>query len=204
MPDISSWASLAAILCKWFVSSSDSTQRHMVSACPSLATFIWITWLRCHPVCPLYKYFFLLLLKICEIYHFVWGRGFAQYLQDDVNIFEKKQNHLICDCLSLWGFNLLFSSSNTNTCHQIQVNLTVFEKHNCDTSRNSQMNLSDEYRQILHIGKDDSLMCHLNFPKSCDLDSVKWYKVKKMNFPINIFFSFSLKPTCLFSWSHIF
>ncbi|KAF6321209.1 interleukin 1 receptor like 2 [Rhinolophus ferrumequinum] len=66
--------------------------------------------------------------------------------------------------------------NNTNTCHQIQVNVTVFEKHNCDTSRNSQMNLSDEYRQILHIGKDDSLMCHLNFPKSCDLDSVKWYK----------------------------
>ncbi|XP_062933893.1 interleukin-1 receptor-like 2 [Cynocephalus volans] len=32
------------------------------------------------------------------------------------------------------------------------------------------------YEQILHLGKDGFLMCHLNFPKSCVLDSVKWYK----------------------------
>ncbi|XP_015451757.1 interleukin-1 receptor-like 2 [Pteropus alecto] len=66
--------------------------------------------------------------------------------------------------------------NNTNMCHQIHVNLTVFEKYWCGTSRNNQMNLPDEYKQILHVGRDDSLTCHLNFPKSCALDSVKWYK----------------------------
>nr|KAF6447084.1 interleukin 1 receptor like 2 [Rousettus aegyptiacus] len=66
--------------------------------------------------------------------------------------------------------------NNTNMCHQIHVNLTVFEKYWCSTSRNNQMNLPTEYKQILHVGRDDSLTCHLNFPKSCALDSVKWYK----------------------------
>ena len=71
-------------------------------------------------------------------------------------------------------------------CHRIHVNLTVFNETQC-VSRNSQVNLSDEYKQILHVGKNDSLTCHLNFPKSCNLDSVKWYKVKKKKNPINTF-----------------
>ncbi|KAM8785751.1 interleukin-1 receptor-like 2 isoform 3-T3 [Rhynchonycteris naso] len=66
--------------------------------------------------------------------------------------------------------------NNTNMCYQIHVKLTVLEKQWCNTSGDNQINLSDEYKQILHVGKDDSLMCHLNFPKSFDLDSIKWYK----------------------------
>nr|XP_010331946.2 interleukin-1 receptor-like 2 isoform X1 [Saimiri boliviensis boliviensis] len=63
-----------------------------------------------------------------------------------------------------------------DSCHRIHVNLTVFEKHWCDTSVSGLPNLSDEYRQILHVGKDDSLTCHLHFPESCILDSTMWYK----------------------------
>ncbi|XP_023474276.1 interleukin-1 receptor-like 2 isoform X2 [Equus caballus] len=66
--------------------------------------------------------------------------------------------------------------NDTNTCHSIHVNLTVFKKYWCSASRNSQPNLLDEYKQILHAGNDDSLTCHLNFPRSCVLDSIKWYK----------------------------
>nr|XP_023408372.1 interleukin-1 receptor-like 2 [Loxodonta africana] len=65
---------------------------------------------------------------------------------------------------------------NINSCHRIHVNLTAFRKYWCGTSRNVLPNLSDEYLQTLHFGKDDSLMCHLNFPKSCVLDLIKWYK----------------------------
>ncbi|KAM9211980.1 interleukin-1 receptor-like 2 isoform 3-T4 [Dugong dugon] len=65
---------------------------------------------------------------------------------------------------------------NINSCHRIHVNLTAFRKYWCDTSRNVPPNLSDEYLQTLHFGKDDSLVCHLNFPKSCVLDLIKWYK----------------------------
>uniref|UniRef100_A0A8C0DF48 Interleukin 1 receptor like 2 n=1 Tax=Balaenoptera musculus TaxID=9771 RepID=A0A8C0DF48_BALMU len=67
-------------------------------------------------------------------------------------------------------------TNDTNICPRMQVNLTVFKKHWCGTSRNSQPNVPDEYKQILYVGKDDTLMCHLNFPNSFDLDSVKWYK----------------------------
>ncbi|XP_033031507.1 interleukin-1 receptor-like 2 isoform X3 [Trachypithecus francoisi] len=63
-----------------------------------------------------------------------------------------------------------------DSCHRIHVNLTVFEKQWCDTSINGLPNLSDEYKQILHLGKDDSLTCHLHFPKSCVLGPIKWYK----------------------------
>ncbi|XP_063551739.1 interleukin-1 receptor-like 2 isoform X7 [Gorilla gorilla gorilla] len=63
-----------------------------------------------------------------------------------------------------------------DSCHRIHVNLTVFEKHWCDTSISGLPNLSDEYKQILHLGKDDSLTCHLHFPKSCVLGPIKWYK----------------------------
>ncbi|XP_014323488.1 interleukin-1 receptor-like 2 isoform X2 [Myotis lucifugus] len=66
--------------------------------------------------------------------------------------------------------------NDTDGCRQVHVNLTVFEKYGCGMSRNSQMNFPDGHEQILHVGKDDSLTCHLNFPKSCVLDSVKWYK----------------------------
>lgn len=69
----------------------------------------------------------------------------------------------------------------------MQVNLTVFEKHWCGTSGNSQPHVPDEYKQILYVGRDDVLVCPLNFPNSFDLDSVKWYKVKKKKFPIDIF-----------------
>ncbi|XP_003274923.1 interleukin-1 receptor-like 2 isoform X1 [Nomascus leucogenys] len=63
-----------------------------------------------------------------------------------------------------------------DSCHRIHVNLTVFEKHWCDTSISGLPNLSDEYKQILHLGKDGSLTCHLHFPKSCVLGPIKWYK----------------------------
>ncbi|XP_063472828.1 interleukin-1 receptor-like 2 isoform X8 [Symphalangus syndactylus] len=63
-----------------------------------------------------------------------------------------------------------------DSCHRIHVNLTVFEKHWCDTSVSGLPNLSDEYKQILHLGKDGSLTCHLHFPKSCVLGPIKWYK----------------------------
>ncbi|ELK32286.1 Interleukin-1 receptor-like 2 [Myotis davidii] len=67
--------------------------------------------------------------------------------------------------------------NDTDMCRQVHVNLTVFEKYECGMSRNSQMNFPDGHEQILHVGKNDSLTCHLNFPKSCVLDSVKWYKL---------------------------
>ncbi|KAK2507743.1 hypothetical protein MC885_000987 [Smutsia gigantea] len=67
--------------------------------------------------------------------------------------------------------------NDTNSCHRINVNLTVFEKYFCGTPRDSQLSLSDEYKQILHAGRDDSLTCHLNFPKSCFSDSLRWYKL---------------------------
>ncbi|XP_036913239.1 interleukin-1 receptor-like 2 isoform X3 [Sturnira hondurensis] len=76
-----------------------------------------------------------------------------------------------------WGDSGIYQCiiNNANMCHRIHINLTVFSETQC-VSRNSQVNLSDEYKQILHVGKNDSLTCHLNFPKSCDLDSIKWYK----------------------------
>lgn len=106
-----------------------------------------------------------------------------------------------CDCFM--RVTLLFSYSDTGMCRQVHVNLTVFEKYGCRMSRNSQMNFPDGHEQILHVGKDDSLTCHLNFPKSCVLDSVKWYKVKKKKriFPLmlsllffktHLFFQFKL------------
>ncbi|XP_044119688.1 interleukin-1 receptor-like 2 isoform X3 [Neovison vison] len=64
----------------------------------------------------------------------------------------------------------------TDTCHRIHVNLTVLRKDWCGISGNSQLILPDEYKQILHAGRDGSLACHLNFPQSCVLDSLKWYK----------------------------
>lgn len=104
-----------------------------------------------------------------------------------------------------WGSTLLFSYSDTDMCLQVHVNLTVFEKHGCRISRNRQMNLPGGHEQILHVGKYDSLTCHLNFPKSCVLDSVKWYKVKKIKgFSYWYFLFFSLKPTCFFNLSCIF
>ncbi|XP_057599162.1 interleukin-1 receptor-like 2 isoform X2 [Hippopotamus amphibius kiboko] len=67
-------------------------------------------------------------------------------------------------------------TNDTNICPRMKVNLTVFKKHWCGTSSNSQLNVPDAYKQILYVGKDDVLICHLNFPSSFDLDSVKWYK----------------------------
>ncbi|XP_045139883.1 interleukin-1 receptor-like 2 [Echinops telfairi] len=63
-----------------------------------------------------------------------------------------------------------------DSCYRIHVNLIVFKKYWCRTSRKSPTNLSDEYIQTLHFGKDDSLTCHLNFPESCVLELSKWYK----------------------------
>ncbi|XP_075418796.1 interleukin-1 receptor-like 2 [Tenrec ecaudatus] len=65
---------------------------------------------------------------------------------------------------------------NINSCYRIYVNLIVFKKYWCHTSRKNPTNLSDEYIQTLHFGKDGILTCHLNFPKSCDLELSKWYK----------------------------
>ncbi|XP_042102301.1 interleukin-1 receptor-like 2 isoform X3 [Ovis aries] len=58
----------------------------------------------------------------------------------------------------------------------MRVNLTVFEKYWCGASGNSQLNMPHEYKQILQVGRDDILICHLNFPNNFYLDSVKWYK----------------------------
>ena len=69
----------------------------------------------------------------------------------------------------------------------MRVNLTVFEKYWCGASGNSQLNVPHEYKQILQVGRDDILMCHLNFPNNFYLDSVKWYKVKKKKKILMIF-----------------
>ncbi|XP_043326354.1 interleukin-1 receptor-like 2 isoform X3 [Cervus canadensis] len=66
--------------------------------------------------------------------------------------------------------------NDTDICSRMQVNLTVFEKHWCGASGNSQLNMPHEYKQILQVGRDDILICHLNFPNNFYLDSVKWYK----------------------------
>ncbi|XP_032755418.1 interleukin-1 receptor-like 2 isoform X2 [Rattus rattus] len=64
-----------------------------------------------------------------------------------------------------------------HSCYRIAINLTVFRKHWCDSSNEeSPINSSDEYQQWLPIGKSGSLTCHLYFPESCVLDSIKWYK----------------------------
>ncbi|XP_008056349.2 interleukin-1 receptor-like 2 [Carlito syrichta] len=78
-----------------------------------------------------------------------------------------------------WGDSGIYQCvlKGRDSCHRIHVNLTVFEKRWCDDgSRNDLPNLSDEYKQILHVGKDDTLICHLYFPKSFVLDSITWYK----------------------------
>ncbi|XP_037382767.1 interleukin-1 receptor-like 2 [Talpa occidentalis] len=66
--------------------------------------------------------------------------------------------------------------NDTNMCHSIHVNLTALKKQWCGPSRKGQLDLADEYKQILYVGKDDSLTCHLNFPKSWNLDLIEWYK----------------------------
>ncbi|XP_053445836.1 interleukin-1 receptor-like 2 [Nycticebus coucang] len=63
-----------------------------------------------------------------------------------------------------------------NSCHRIHLNLIVHEEYWCNASRNGLRNLSDEYKQILHVGNDGSLTCHLIFPESCVFGLIKWYK----------------------------
>uniref|UniRef100_H0WXL1 Interleukin-1 receptor-like 2 n=2 Tax=Otolemur garnettii TaxID=30611 RepID=H0WXL1_OTOGA len=63
-----------------------------------------------------------------------------------------------------------------NSCHRIHLNLSVHKKYWCNGSRNGLLNLSEEYKQILHVGDDGSLTCHLIFPESCVFDLIKWYK----------------------------
>ncbi|XP_034377430.1 interleukin-1 receptor-like 2 isoform X1 [Arvicanthis niloticus] len=66
---------------------------------------------------------------------------------------------------------------NAHSCYRIAVNLTVFKKHWCDSSmEESPINSLDEFQQTLFIGKSGNLVCHLYFPDSCVLDSIKWYK----------------------------
>ncbi|XP_040585432.1 interleukin-1 receptor-like 2 [Mesocricetus auratus] len=67
---------------------------------------------------------------------------------------------------------------NAHSCYRITVNLTVVRKHWCNSSTEGPINLSlsDEYQQSLPMGKSASLACHLDFPDSCVLDSIKWYK----------------------------
>ncbi|XP_047377787.1 interleukin-1 receptor-like 2 isoform X1 [Sciurus carolinensis] len=69
---------------------------------------------------------------------------------------------------------------NADDCLRIWINLTVFEKPWCNTSRRSLPNLSDDYKQILHIGFIDSLTCHLDFPETFVLASIMWYKDCKL------------------------
>ncbi|XP_057607453.1 interleukin-1 receptor-like 2 [Chionomys nivalis] len=63
-----------------------------------------------------------------------------------------------------------------HSCYRIAVNLTVFRKHWCDSSTESQISPPNEYQQFLPMGKSGSLTCYLDFPDSCVLDSIKWYK----------------------------
>ncbi|KAL1771270.1 interleukin-1 receptor-like 2 [Sigmodon hispidus] len=63
-----------------------------------------------------------------------------------------------------------------HNCYQIAVNLTVFNKRSCDPSTESLINSPNEYQQSLPVGKSGRLTCHLYFPDSCILDSIKWYK----------------------------
>ncbi|XP_076990093.1 interleukin-1 receptor-like 2 isoform X2 [Tamandua tetradactyla] len=65
---------------------------------------------------------------------------------------------------------------NVNSCHRIHVNLTVVKRYPCGASRKGLPSLSNEYKQILYLRKDYSLICYLNFPESYVLDSIKWYK----------------------------
>jgi hypothetical protein len=99
-----------------------------------------------------------------------------------------------CDGLRLWGFHLLLSYRSSDSCYRIPMNLTVFVKHWCDTSRRTPENLPDEYQQILHMGKSGSLTCHLLFPDSLVLHSIKWYKVRnilQLNFFLLKYISYS-------------
>ncbi|XP_049990689.1 interleukin-1 receptor-like 2 isoform X2 [Alexandromys fortis] len=63
-----------------------------------------------------------------------------------------------------------------HSCYRIAVNLTVFRKHWCDSSTESRISPPNEYQQFLPMGKSGSLTCYLDFPDSCVLDSIKWYK----------------------------
>lgn len=83
------------------------------------------------------------------------------------------------DSLRILWFNLLFSYRDGHSCYRIAVNLTVFRKHWCDSSTESRISPPNEYQQFLPMGKSGSLTCYLDFPDSCVLDSIKWYKVKK-------------------------
>ncbi|XP_051008612.1 interleukin-1 receptor-like 2 [Acomys russatus] len=67
---------------------------------------------------------------------------------------------------------------NAHSCYRIAINITIFKKNWCNSSMESPMNSADEYQQTLPIGMSGSLACHLTFPDSCVLDSIKWYKVK--------------------------
>ncbi|XP_021113786.1 interleukin-1 receptor-like 2 isoform X2 [Heterocephalus glaber] len=65
---------------------------------------------------------------------------------------------------------------NTKSCYRVHVNLTVVKNYSCVSSGSSLPSLSNEYSQILYTGNSGSLRCHLYFPDSCLLDSIKWYK----------------------------
>ncbi|KFO30563.1 Interleukin-1 receptor-like 2 [Fukomys damarensis] len=65
---------------------------------------------------------------------------------------------------------------NTKSCYTIHVNLTVIKNYSCTSSRSSLPSLLNEYSQILNFGNSGSLRCHVHFPDSCLLDSIKWYK----------------------------
>ncbi|XP_004633315.1 interleukin-1 receptor-like 2 [Octodon degus] len=66
--------------------------------------------------------------------------------------------------------------THSRSCHIIHVNLTVKKIYPCVGSRNRSLNFLYDYDQILHLGNSESLNCHMHFPDSCRVQSIRWYK----------------------------
>lgn len=80
------------------------TRRHLASARPCLVMLILIIWLRCPPVLPPSKYIFFpfVMNDLWDVCCLVWGRGFPQCSEEDLEIFGDKQNYLV-----LWLFEFM-------------------------------------------------------------------------------------------------
>ncbi|XP_004617974.1 interleukin-1 receptor-like 2 [Sorex araneus] len=78
----------------------------------------------------------------------------------------------------IWGDSGVYQCivNDMTICHRIPVNLTVLSKDWCNTSGSSQQNLSNEYKQILHVGNYGKLVCYVEFPSSWIVKLIKWYK----------------------------
>ncbi|XP_013378275.1 PREDICTED: interleukin-1 receptor-like 2 isoform X2 [Chinchilla lanigera] len=64
---------------------------------------------------------------------------------------------------------------NFKSCCRIHVNITVVKSYSCVHSGSSSANLSD-LNQILYLNNSGSLQCYLEFPDSCVLGPIRWYK----------------------------